>query len=181
MPNRIFLLGPDQWDGEATPALTPRISALIAGPPAALTPHRLRLALRAAIAKESGGSRAGIVMERQDQAPGEDDAEFFRRLELAEAVDSYFVILPARAKVIGTVFEGGMLRRDFHHGLHPRIVLFLEKGVAFEKAGGRWEFQVKGKRTRYLESLAARATHVAIWVDLDDLLEQVLQRARFDG
>jgi hypothetical protein len=120
------------------------------------------------------------MMRRQDQAAAEDDADFFGRLEVSEAVDAYFIILPRQAKVLGTVFEGGMLRRDFHYGVRPRIVLFLEAGTAEFDARSRWVFQVPGKRTRYLESLAARAEHVVVWADLDELMDQVLWWASVD-
>ncbi len=91
---------------------------------------------------------------------GELDADLFRRLELEALVDAYFFVFALRAKVLGTVFEGGMLLRDFHLGGHPRIYLFIERGFAALRRDGSVEFTATGKRTRYLESLAAHAKHV---------------------
>lgn len=56
------------------------------------------------------------VMQPADQLPGEDEADFFARLEAEYAVDAYFVIIPLNAKVLGTICEGGMLVRDFKWG-----------------------------------------------------------------
>ena len=108
-----------------------------------------------------------------DQArTGEGPADFFRRLEVEARIDAYFFIVPLRAKVLGTVFEGGMLQRDFHYGRPPRVAMFLQRGFARESKGGL-TFTAKGKRTRYLESLAAEAEHVALWDSFDELLELV--------
>lgn len=103
---------------------------------------------------------------------GEGVADLFRRIEVEEKVDAYFVLVPLRTKVLGTVFEGGMLQRDFHYGRSPRIVLFLERGFAKED-GGAYTFTVKGKRTRYLESLAEGAEHVLFWDSYEELLDAV--------
>jgi hypothetical protein len=49
MPRRIFLLGPDEWDGTPVPVRAARIRVFLQDPTAPLTPHGLRLALLAAI------------------------------------------------------------------------------------------------------------------------------------
>jgi len=114
------------------------------------------------------------------RAPSESDADLFRRIEVSSGVDAYFIVLPLRTKVLGTVFEGGMLQRDFHYGRRPRIALFMEEGTARADHQGHWGFLTKGKRTRYLESLADRSEHVGLWADFDDLLDQVLAWAEVD-
>jgi hypothetical protein len=48
-------------------------------------------------------------MDPSGQRPAEDSADFFRRPEVENFEDAYFTVLPARAKVLGTIFEGGML------------------------------------------------------------------------
>ncbi len=180
IPKCIFLLGPDEWDERVATTARGRTSRYATDGRIPLTPNGLRLQLAEAIRLDSGRARRALVMGRDERAPGEDDADFFRRLELANRVDAYFVILPLRAKVLGTVFEGGMLRRDFHHGLSPRIFLFLERGIAEVDPQGRWTFKEKGKRTRYLESLAVRSEHIAVWADVGDLFDQVLRWAAVD-
>ncbi|MDG7006389.1 MAG: hypothetical protein JRM86_05585 [Nitrososphaerota archaeon] len=116
-------------------------------------------------------------MDPRLQHPGEDDADFFERLEGDPELVAYFFIVPAKAKVVGTVFEEGMLRRDFKYGKLPRIVLFLEAGTVRSLSGGTFEFVEHGKRARYLRSFARKAEHVEIWNSLDDLKEAVLNRA----
>jgi hypothetical protein len=116
-------------------------------------------------------------MDPRDQLPDEDDVEFFERLEGTPGLAAYYFIVPARAKVVGTVFEEGMLRRDFKYGGHPRIVLFIEAQTVKRLDGGTFEFTEKGKRSRYLRSVVRKAEHVEFWETFDDLREAVLQRA----
>jgi len=144
------------------------------------SPRHLRSVAAELIARESAGLRYGFLMETAGQRHDEDDAGFFRRLELDNRVDAYFVILPARAKVLGTVFEGGLLVRDFHFGRDPRIVLFVEARLLDSGFDGRFEFVAKGKRTRYLRSLVARAQSVIRWADVEGLFESIVAWSRTD-
>jgi hypothetical protein len=138
------------------------------------------LAAAEVIGRDSSGKRSGIIMDSADQRPREDDATFFRRLEIDHRVDAYFVFLPARAKVLGTVFEGGMLIRDFQFGRNPRIVLFVEAHLLAPDWRGGFEFVAKGKRTRYLRSLIARTHSVIRWTEADELLSSVVALAGAD-
>lgn len=103
----IFLLGPDHWDDGVAVAWPAWALGARREP---FTPNHLRQLLAERIAAASEGTVAGLVMDPVDQRPGEDDADFFQRLE--QGVKAYMVILPARAKVLGTIFEGGLLVRD---------------------------------------------------------------------
>jgi len=119
-------------------------------------------------------------MDPARQRSGEDDADFFRRLEIVEGVDAYFIILPSRAKLLGTIFEGGMLVRDFHYGRAPSLTLFVERPLIAADGRGGFEFVARGKRTRYLRSLVGRAHHVQIWETVEELLASILDRADAD-
>ena len=112
-------------------------------------------------------------MRSEQQRPGESDARFFRRLEVENEVDAYFILLPLHAKLYGTVFEGGMLVRDSLFGRDPSIVLFIESGFAEGDAAGGLVFQAKGKRTRYLRDLVAAAEHAEFWQTYEDLMDAV--------
>lgn len=180
MPSRIFLLGPDQWDDDHRPPLPGPVEALLGRSSTPYQPRDLRRAAALLIAKDSDGRRLGFVMDPSEQRPGEDEADFFRRLEVEHLVDAYFIILPDRAKVLGTVFEGGMLVRDFHFGRSPRIVLFAEDSVIKSDGRGAFEFVSKGRRTRYLRSLATRAEHVVVWRGLERLFASILDLADAD-
>lgn len=125
-------------------------------------------------------SRRGIVMDPEQQGAKELDGDFFHRLEQENQIDAYFLIIPMRSKVLGTVFEGGMLERDFHYGMSPRLLLFLEEGFAKEGPKGSFQFLSKGARTRYLETLAHRAHHTGIWSQPEALLDMVLEWAFVD-
>ncbi len=116
-------------------------------------------------------------MDPRLQRPGEDDTDLFERLEGDPELEAYYFIMPAKAKVVGTVFEEGMLRRDFKYGRNPRISLFLEASTVKSLPGGGVEFVEKGKRARYLRSFSRKAEHVEFWSSLDDLKEAVLNRA----
>lgn len=145
----------------------------------AFTPKHLREALAAHIALE-GPVREGVVMDPADQREGESDGDFFHRLEREHDVDAYFIVVPTQTKVLGTIFEGGMLERDFHYDEDPTVLLFLQEGFARDHGGGEYEFTAKGKRTRYLETLAERAHHVAFWDAFEELLDKVLTWATLD-
>lgn len=160
------MVDPPPW---ATPLLGPAAVRF--------EPHTLRLALSLLLERESEGRCRGIVMDPRLQRPGEDDDDFFERLESDPELTAYFFIVPTKAKVVGTVFEEGMLRRDFKYGKRPRIFLFLESGTVRCLPGGSFEFVEKGKRARYLRSFARKAEHVEIWNSLDDMKEAVLNRA----
>lgn len=168
MPRVVFLLGPDQWDGEA-----PSAPAWLRDPSSPYQPKDLRVHLARMISEEDG-TRRGVVMDPAHQRPDEPPGEFFRRLELEHSVDAYCIIVPHATKVLGTVFEGGMLERDFHYGQNPRILLLLDRRFAVEHRGVV-RFTAEGKRTRYLESLASRAHHVAFWDEPEDLVDLVLE------
>jgi len=143
-------------------------------------PRHLRMAAVELIARVSSSQRLGIVMDPTEQHPGEDNANFFRRLEVDHLVDAYFLILPSRSKVLGTVFEGGMLVRDFQFGRNPKIVLFIEARLLGPDLAGGFEFIAKGKRTRYLRSLLARAQYVIRWSEIEELLASVTALAMAD-
>jgi hypothetical protein len=117
-------------------------------PAVPFNPKLLRLALAKLIHQESAGRVAGLVMDPAYQRPEESDSDFFRRLELENRVESYIVIVPSRAKLLGTLFEGGMLIRDFHHGDHPRIAFYPESSMVKISMAGSVEFVEKGNRTR---------------------------------
>lgn len=70
-----------------------------------------------------------------------------------------------------------MLVRDFQLGRHPRIVLFLEAGLARPEGDGHL-FLEQGNRTRYLGALANRSDTVVLWSRFDDLVESVLRQSR---
>jgi hypothetical protein len=176
----VFLLGPDEW-AERTGRVAPTwVSSELGGPITEYTPKTLRLALAAAIERESGGKCSAIVMDRALQHDGEDDADFFQRLEIEHRPDSYFFVFPAGAKILGIVFEAGMLVRDFAHGQSPQMVMFAERPIVMTGANGSVEFRERGNRTRYLRSVARRAKHLQIWESTEDLREVVLQRALID-
>ena len=180
MPSRIFLLGPDQWDDDYRPTVPSLVDDLMGPSSSPYQPRHLRVAAASLLAKDSGGRRLGFVMDPSVQRPAEDEADLFRRLELEHRVDAYFIVLPARTKVLGTVFEGGMLVRDFHFGRNPRIVLFVEESVIESDGRGRFEFIAKGKRTRYLRSLVTRAEHVVVWRGVERLLASIVDAADAD-
>lgn len=173
IPRRVFLLGPDEWDEGYTAEPPIWIAGLLGERPDAFTPRHLRLAAAAWIERKSGGGRRGFVMLSEEQRPGEPDARFFRRLEVENEVDAYFILLPLHAKLYGTVFEGGMLVRDSLFGRDPSIVLFIESGFAEADGAGGFVFLVKGKRTRYPRGLVAAAEHAELWETYEDLLDAV--------
>lgn len=177
MPRAVFLLGPNEWDdGVHVPA--PLWAAELLGElPEPFTPKHLRLAAAARIEAESDGRVSAVVMDPKGQKPSEDDADYFERIERERAIDAYFVVVPLRTKILGTVFEGGMLRRDFAHGRRPYIAVFIERGAARIDEHERWEFVEKGHRTRYLASLAKVAGLVQEWETLEDLVESLVERA----
>lgn len=73
-----------------------------------------------------------------------------------------------------------MLERDFHHGHNPSVVLLLEEGFAKRESPGTYTFTAKGKRTRYLETLAERAHHVEFWETFEELSDAIVTRALVD-
>lgn len=148
--------------------------------PDPFTPKDLREALAALIAEEYPG-RQGVVMDPGDQGEDESDGDFFHRLEREHEVDAYFIVFPTWTKVLGTIFEGGMLERDFHYDEDPTVLLFLQEGFARYEGAGEYTFTAKGKRTRYLETLAERAHHVAFWDSFEALEEKVLTWAGIDS
>ncbi len=145
------------------------------------TPRILRLALSALIERESEGRCRAVIMGPADQWEGEDEADFFHRIELERKVDAYFFIVPARCKVLGTIFEEGMLVRDFQRGRAPLIVLFPKDRTFKESEDGSVMFVEKEKRTQYLRSLARKAVHVQPWGSLEELRDAVLQWALLDA
>lgn len=173
IPRRVFLLGPDEWDEGYTAEPPIWLAGLLGERPNPFTPRHLRLAAAAGIARRSGGGRRGFVMRSEEQRPGESDARFFRRLEVENEVDSYFIVLPLHAKLYGTVFEGGMLVRDSLFGRDPSIVLFIESGFAKDTGADGLVFLAKGKRTRYLRDLVAAAEHAELWETYEDLMDAV--------
>ncbi len=151
--------------------------ASLLGPEAhPFTPRTLRKALAVLLDRESSGEWHGLVMDPEGQLSGEDDADYFERIEEEHTPVAYVFVIPEKAKIIGTVFEEGMLRRDFKYGHGPRVLLFLETGTANALPGGVYEFVSKGKRTRYLRSLARKAEHVEFWRTFEDLRDDLLRR-----
>jgi hypothetical protein len=153
----------------------------LGSPAAPFTPKLLRVALGALILQESSGKCRTVVMDPGEQHPGEDESDFFHRLELDWGVDSYFIIVPSGTKVLGTVFEGGMLIRDLHYGKRSTFSLFPQASSVDVRDDGEMVFIEKGKRTQYLKSLARKASHVQPWTDFEDLREAVLSRALIDN
>lgn len=174
MPRCVFLLGPDHWDdGHEVPwpAWATRQSK------AAFTPKALRFEMAAAIERESDKLVDAVVMEDALRPhPHANDADTFRHIEVSRGVDAYFIVVPDRAKVLGTIFEGGMLVRDHQFGRAPRVALFLESSYAEPLDDGDYAF-AKGKRTRYLNSLVDVAEHVQTWRSMGEAVEQVLSWA----
>lgn len=145
----------------------------------AFTPKSFRQELAAHIHTESEGTVRGIVMDdslRPKDQPGMTNDELFHHIETAYRIEEYFVIVPADAKVLGTIFEGGMLVRDFHHGRRPKIVLFLDERFATMDDAGTVTF-AEGKRTQYLRDLLKRAHNTRYWNCLEDALDQVIEQA----
>lgn len=175
-PQNVFLLGPDQWDDGAVPP--PHELPELLGE--RYTPKSLRTAAARRITAETEGNVRTIVMDSADQRPGEDEADFFHRLEVEHDVDTYLIVVPTRAKVLGTVFEGGMLVRDRQRGLDPRIGFFPQRGYARQALDGTVDFETeaaKGKRTRYLQSVTRAAQHVELWERPEDLLPRLVARS----
>lgn len=172
----IFLLGPDQWDdGVAEP--WPAWAAL-ADPDLSFTPKHFRLEIKHAIERDSEGRVKAVVMDDSLKPKGKDlkDDELFHHIETTLHVTRYFIIVPNRTKVLGTIFEGGMLVRDFHYGRNPEIVLLFEDEYANADEEGNFSW-TKGKRTEYLTSLAARAHHVDTWGSLEECLDLAVEQA----
>lgn len=177
-PKGIFLLGPNEWDDGYEPPAPVWLRDYLGTIPKVATPKHLRQALSHRISVESAGAWQGVVMSPENQRKGEDDAAFFERLEAEGDVQAYFILVPAQAKILGTIFEGGMLRRDFKWGANPRIVLFVEKGtVAFDEDGNA-TLTLKGKRTTYLKSLIKVAQHLEEWSTLEEAFDGMAKRAR---
>lgn len=174
----LMLLGPNEWDDDYQPRSPPWLRAYLNPLPAVATPMQIRQAMGVRIERESGGAWRGIVMDSRNQKTGEDDADFFRRLETQGNVMAYYFFVPNRSKIMGTAFEAGMLRRDFHYGQHPRIALFAEAGFMAFRDDGTVELAIKGKRTRYFASLIHIAEHVEDWRTLEEGFENVGRRAR---
>lgn len=174
MYTSVFLLGPDQWDDDfEVEAPTWLLTELKDLGEQGYQPKHMRTYLKRIIERDP--SRRAVVMDPSGQKPGERDGDFFHRLEIENEVDSYVITVPSNTKVLGTVFEGGMLERDFHYGANPRILLFLQSTYAGRDHHDKIEFVEQGKRTRYLESLADRAHHVGLWEEPEDLMELVLE------
>lgn len=173
------MLGPDRWDDDVQVPAPIWAQDALDHHPDPFTPKHLREAA-AAVIQDEDPARQGVVMDPGDQREGESDGDFFHRLEDEHDVDAYFIIVPMQTKVLGTIFEGGMLERDFHYGQNPTVLLFLEQGFARREDGGTYTFTAKGKRTRYLESLAERAHHVHFWETFEELIDAVLTWALVD-
>ena len=172
----IFLLGPDQWDNGVT-VQWPAWASEKQGEE--FTPKHFRLELAAHIDAESEGTVRAVVMDdslRPKDQPEMGNDELFRFIETTYAVDEYFIIVPADSKVLGTIFEGGMLVRDFHHGQRPKISLFLDERFAVVDDSGGVTFS-PGKRTQYLRDLLKRAHNVLYWNCLEDVLDLVAEQA----
>lgn len=69
-----------------------------------------------------------------------------------------------------------MLVRDFHHGLRPKITLFLDERFATADDSGNVTF-APGKRTQYLRDLLGRAHNVLYWSAFEDVLDLVAEQA----
>lgn len=176
VPENVFLLGPDQWDDDVAP-LPPDLPEL---PQEPYTPKSLRTAAARRIIAEADGKVRVVIMDPSHQRPGEDDADFFHRLEVEHEVDTYLIVVPMKAKVLGTVFEGGMLVRDRQRGFDPRIAFFPQHGYARQGSDGTVDFETegaKGKRTRYLQSVTRAAQHVELWEQPGDLLPRLVARS----
>lgn len=181
MPRNVFLLGPNEWDDNVHPPAPLWMEQLLGQGPRPYTPLHLRRAAAVSIERESGGLIRGVIMDRADQKPGEPDDEFFHRLEVQHNIAAYYITFPLPAKVLGTVFEGGMLVRDFHHGQRPHIVLLLQAGFAAEDTEGNVTFTAKGKRTDYLRSLVKRAQRHLFWHTEEELVELLTEQVLADA
>lgn len=175
-PTGVFLLGPNEWDDDYKPETPIWLREYLDDLPPSATPKDIRKALAKQIADDSGGKWNGVVMTPESQRKNEDDALFFERLE--RDVQAYFILVPLRAKILGTVFEGGMLRRDFKWGGHPRISIFIEKGFVRTDEDGVVTIEAKGKRTTYIKTLLKVADHVEEWETLEEAFDQMRRRAR---
>lgn len=172
MPSSVFLLGPDEWDDGHHPEAPAWLANEVTDfGPKGYQPRHLRLYLQQVL--ERCGQPA-VVMQRDLQQKGEADGTFFHRLEKENRVERYIIIVPPRCKVLGTVFEGGMLERDFHYGRNPVIVCLFHSEFAGPESHDRVTFTEKGKRTHYLESLAQRAHHVGFWDEPEELIDAVV-------
>lgn len=179
IPQSIFLLGPNQWDDDIHVPTPLWVEEALSRRPDPFTPKHLRDAAAALIEAEDP-ARQGIVMDPDDQRDGESDGEFFNRLEDRARYRRLLHRRPDADEVLGTVFEGGMLERDFHYGHNPKVLLFLEEGFARSEDGGTYTFTAKGKRTRYLVTLAERAHHVHLWETFEELTDRILTWALVD-
>lgn len=171
-------MGPNQWDDGYEPATPVWLRDWLDPFPQSASPKQFREVLAAGIRQESDGAWEGVVMSPEDQRKGEDDADYFARLEKEHNVEAYFFFVPNQAKILGTVFEGGMLRRDVQWGKNPRIAVFVEKGFLTLGEDGDATLNVKGKRTTYLKSLLRVSNHIEEWDTVEDAFEQMMRRAR---
>jgi hypothetical protein len=179
MPDTVFLLGPDHWDDGVDLHAPVWIAPLLGEEPKPFTPKHLRIAAARRIALASQGDVVGLVMDLP-RGPEETPADAFVRLERERGVAAYFLVFPARAKVLGTVFEGGMLVRDTHRGHRPYVAAFYERSFASEDDEGRVAFDgpaAKGHRTDYLRDVARIARHNAFWDSYEELLDLIEVRA----
>lgn len=179
MPSKgIMLLGPNEWDDDYHPASPLWLRDYLNPLPPVATPKQIRQAMAVRIGRDSAGHWQGIVMDPTGQGNDEDDADFFHRLEKENNVQAYYFFVPNSGKFVGTAFEAGMLRRDFHYGENPRISLFLEAGFLTWNDDGTAEPALKGKRTRYITSVVNVAQHVEEWRSLEESFDRIVRRAR---
>ncbi len=179
MSLHVFLLGPDQWvDGHKPHPGDDIRRTLERLGLSDYTPNALRRLAAERIQSATADAVRGLIMDAEDQLPGEDPATFFERLEDQYAVDHYFLIVPRHAKMHGTVWEGSALRRDHKYGRHPHLVLFLESGTLRGSDAQGYTFTMKGQRTRYLESLLAMGGPVEFWSNATALLAGIERHAR---
>lgn len=90
-PEGLFLLGPDQFQSRSRPA----------GWPQGKTPHQVRQLLARMVAEDSGGLLRGVVMDPTEQREGEDDADFFARIEREHRLRWYYLVVPKGCKLVG--------------------------------------------------------------------------------
>lgn len=177
MAKSIFLLGPNEWDEGHAPPAPLWMESLLGVTPSPFTPRHLREAAAVKIETESRGRVKPILMDPKLQRPQEDEASFFRRLELEHAIGTYFFIMPLHCKPLGTAFEAGLLQRDFQWGRNPSVLLFVQEGFAAVDEKENWNFKEKGHRTRYLSSFAGVAQNVQSWKNYEILIDDVVSWA----
>ncbi len=180
----LFLLGPSKWASGCAPPtlppwlqehLTPRSTNSVEAP----TPLEIRQALATRLGMDGYEI---VVMESQEDRPGEAKAAKFSRMVRERGVTRFALYWPFGANRAGMDVEIGLLlerlRRKEIRGEDVRVL--IEDDGARRRAGGREpssglsvmfvSFE-PGHRTRYYGDLLLYGAIVPTWADYGELLE----------